>query len=72
MQNAGLIKHGNGHRGMQSLGKCIKSERTKAGKALYGQNYITRTFALLSYQQDDQIENIQLSCVCKIHGGDQK
>jgi len=72
MENTGFIKHANGHRGMQSLGKCIKSERTKEGKTLYGQNYITRTFVLLSYQKDDQIENNQLIYVCKIHGGDQK
>ena len=67
-----MIKHGNGHHEMQSLDKYIKYERTKQGKTLYGQNYITRTFVLLSHQKDDQIENMQLNYASKMHGGDQK
>lgn len=72
IQNTGLIKHGNWHHEMQWLGECMKSERAKEGKKLYGQNYITRTFVLLSYQKGDQIENIQLNYECQMHEGDQK
>jgi len=57
---------------MHSLGKCIQFEPTKEAKTLHGQNYIKRIFVLLSYQKGDQIENIQLNCACKMHGGDQK